>query len=131
MSSAFYNPVYFTCHERPLLSDTHISLHFPIEYKMDYSSNYKLLPCYENFTQTGPEGVAGQANVDDESDDEPPDGDDSSEDHYALLVKAWEQKVFPTIRRRFRNEAERKDGLEQIRGALQLGMWVNHCRISV
>ena len=44
------------------------------------------------------------------------------EDHYALLVKAWEQKVFPTIRRRFRNEAERKDGLEQIRGALQLGM---------
>jgi E3 ubiquitin-protein ligase HECTD4 len=37
-------------------------------------------------------------------------------------VKAWEQKVFPTIRRRFRNEAERKDGLEQIRGALQLGM---------
>ena len=44
-----------------------------------------------------------------------------SEDHYSLLVKAWEQKVFPIIRRRFRNEAERKDGLEQIRGALQLG----------
>ena len=43
------------------------------------------------------------------------------DDHYALLVKAWEQKVFPIIRRRFRNEAERKDGLEQIRGALQLG----------
>ncbi len=47
--------------------------------------------------------------------------DEPMEDHYALLVKAWEQKVFPTIRRRFRNEAERKDGLEQIRGALQLG----------
>jgi hypothetical protein len=44
-----------------------------------------------------------------------------NEDHYALLVKAWEQRVFPVIRRRFRNEAERKDGLEQIRGALQLG----------
>ena len=58
---------------------------------------------------------------DDESDDESTDEDQQSEDHYALLVKAWEQKVFPVIRRRFRNEAERKDGLEQIRGALQLG----------
>jgi len=38
------------------------------------------------------------------------------------LVKAWETKVFPTIRRRFRNEAERKSGLDQIKGALQLGM---------
>ena len=47
--------------------------------------------------------------------------DEPHEDHYALLVKAWEQKVFPIIRRRFRNEAERKDGLEQIKGALQLG----------
>ena len=44
------------------------------------------------------------------------------EDHYALLVKAWETKVFPTIRRRFRNEAERKSGLDQIKGALQLGL---------
>lgn len=42
--------------------------------------------------------------------------------YYALLVKSWEQKVFPVIRRRFRNEAERKDGLEQIKGALQLGI---------
>jgi E3 ubiquitin-protein ligase HECTD4 len=52
-----------------------------------------------------------------------------NEDHYALLVKAWEQRVFPVIRRRFRNEAERKDGLEQIRGALQLGkrvLFVRH-----
>lgn len=29
--------------------------------------------------------------------------------------------MFPTIRRRFRNEAERKSGLDQIKGALQLG----------
>lgn len=55
--------------------------------------------------------------MDDKDDDEP------TEDNYILLVKAWEQKVFPTIRRRFRNEAERKDGLEQIRGALQLGKY--------
>lgn len=39
-----------------------------------------------------------------------------------LLVKAWEDKVFPVIRRRFRNEADRRSGLEQIRGALQAGM---------
>lgn len=44
------------------------------------------------------------------------------EDVHNLLVRAWEARVFPIIRRRFRNEAERRDGLEQIRGALQLGM---------
>ena len=57
--------------------------------------------------------TSSSAGADDDAEDR--------EDHYVLLVKAWEQKVFPTIRRRFRNEAERKDGLEQIRGALQLG----------
>ena len=31
-------------------------------------------------------------------------------------------KVFPSIRRRFRNETERRDGLDQIKGALSLGM---------
>lgn len=75
----------------------------------------------------GPDIRTQQANQEDESDLEDTEGDDQQplEDHYALLVKAWEQKVFPTIRRRFRNEAERKDGLEQIRGALQLGILVN------
>ncbi len=43
------------------------------------------------------------------------------EDLHALLVKAWEAKVFPVIQRRFRNDQERKSGLEQIKGALQLG----------
>lgn len=61
---------------------------------------------------------------DEDSDDETVVDESANEDHYALLVKAWEQKVFPVIRRRFRNEAERKDGLEQIRGALQLGRLV-------
>ena len=56
-----------------------------------------------------------------ESDASDGEEDEPQEDHYALLVKAWEQKVFPVVRRRFRNEAERKDGLEQIKGALQLG----------
>jgi E3 ubiquitin-protein ligase HECTD4 len=70
---------------------------------------------------TGPD-QRGPVIQDDESDEETVEDDSGSEDHYALLVKAWEQKVFPVIRRRFRNEAERKDGLEQIRGALQLGI---------
>ena len=48
--------------------------------------------------------------------------DQAQQDPHALLVKAWEAEVFPVIRRRFRNDAERKSGVEQIRGALQLGM---------
>ncbi|CAL8117604.1 unnamed protein product [Orchesella dallaii] len=48
--------------------------------------------------------------------------DEEDDDIHSLLVRAWETQVFPTIRRRFRNESERRDGLEQIRGALQLGM---------
>ena len=46
----------------------------------------------------------------------------AGDDLNALLVKSWEDKVFPAIRRRFRNESERRDGLEQIKGALSLGM---------
>ncbi len=43
------------------------------------------------------------------------------EDLHTLLVRAWEAKVFPVIQRRFRNDQERKSGLDQIKGALQLG----------
>jgi E3 ubiquitin-protein ligase HECTD4 len=79
------------------------------------------LPSYAHFPSTGPDLHTQQANLDTESDIDDTEDSEPSEDHYALLVKAWEQKVFPVIKRRFRNEAERKDGLEQIRGALQLG----------
>ena len=50
-------------------------------------------------------------------------------DPRSLLVKAWESKVFPTIRRRFRSEADRRSGLEQIRGALMEGKkaWSEPC----
>ena len=75
---------------------------------------------------TGPDQRSSAPAQDTISDEESNEEDQSQEDHYALLVKAWEQKVFPTIKRRFRNEAERKDGLEQIRGALQLGK-LCHC----
>ena len=43
------------------------------------------------------------------------------EDPHDLLVQAWETKVFPIIRQRFRNEQERKEGTEQIKGALRIG----------
>lgn len=38
-----------------------------------------------------------------------------------LLVTAWEERVFPVIRRRFRSDSDRRSGLEQIRGALLAG----------
>ncbi|KAK3084084.1 hypothetical protein FSP39_007865 [Pinctada imbricata] len=90
-------------------------------YDPEECTKYKLFSCYDNFVTTGPDARPSGVQ-DDESDEDSSEDDQQSEDHYALLVKAWEQKVFPVIRRRFRNEAERKDGLEQIRGALQLGM---------
>ncbi|XP_030623120.1 LOW QUALITY PROTEIN: probable E3 ubiquitin-protein ligase HECTD4 [Chanos chanos] len=90
------------------------------QYNTDSSSLYKMELSYDNLVTSGPEPHPPPI-ADDESDDED-DEDMPREDHYALLVKAWETKVFPTIRRRFRNEAERKSGLDQIKGALQLGM---------
>ncbi|KAK6306389.1 hypothetical protein J4Q44_G00233140 [Coregonus suidteri] len=90
------------------------------QYNSDSSCLYKVELSYENLVTSGPEAHPPLI-ADDESDDED-DDDVHREDHYALLVKAWETKVFPTIRRRFRNEAERKSGLDQIKGALQLGM---------
>ncbi|XP_060106352.1 probable E3 ubiquitin-protein ligase HECTD4 isoform X1 [Heteronotia binoei] len=90
------------------------------QYDSDTSCHYKMELSFENFITSGPDPHPPPI-ADDESDDDD-DDDIPREDHYALLVKAWETKVFPTIRRRFRNEAERKSGLDQIKGALQLGM---------
>ncbi|ROL42235.1 putative E3 ubiquitin-protein ligase HECTD4 [Anabarilius grahami] len=90
------------------------------QYNSDASCHYKVELSYESLVVSGPNAHPPPI-ADDESDDED-DEDIPREDHYALLVKAWETKVFPTIRRRFRNEAERKSGLDQIKGALQLGM---------
>uniref|UniRef100_A0A4W3K6B9 HECT domain E3 ubiquitin protein ligase 4 n=1 Tax=Callorhinchus milii TaxID=7868 RepID=A0A4W3K6B9_CALMI len=90
------------------------------QYDSSASCRYKVELSYENFLTSGPNSHPPPI-ADDESDDDE-DDDVPREDHYALLVKAWETKVFPTIRRRFRNEAERKSGLDQIKGALQLGM---------
>ncbi|XP_066272380.1 LOW QUALITY PROTEIN: probable E3 ubiquitin-protein ligase HECTD4 [Branchiostoma lanceolatum] len=93
------------------------------QYNSSTAVQYRLQLSYDNFLTSGPDMRAPLlVQQEDESDDEDGEEDLQQEDHYALLVKAWEQKVFPTIRRRFRNEAERKSGLEQIKGALQLGM---------
>ena len=63
----------------------------------------------------------GGANQEEEEVEDGGDGGQQEEDLHSLLVKAWEAKVFPVIQRRFRNDQERKSGLDQIRGALQLG----------
>ena len=91
------------------------------DYDTEQSVNYKLGQSYTNFPTTGPD-VRIITTATQEEDNEDDEGEeDMQEDHHALLVKAWESKVFPVIRRRFRNEAERRSGLEQIKGALQLG----------
>ena len=91
------------------------------EYDTGQSVNYKLRRSYTNFPLTGPDiRVITVATQEEDNEDEEGE-EDMQEDHHALLVKAWESKVFPVIRRRFRNEAERRSGLEQIKGALQLG----------
>ncbi|XP_038054835.1 probable E3 ubiquitin-protein ligase HECTD4 isoform X2 [Patiria miniata] len=92
------------------------------EYDTDESVNYKLRQSYNSFTTMGADVRILNAGQDDTRDDEEEGEQDTHEDFHALLVKAWESKVFPVIRRRFRNEAERRSGLEQIKGALQLGM---------
>eukprot|EP00117_Sycon_ciliatum_P012334 scpid44272/ scgid13447/ Probable E3 ubiquitin-protein ligase C12orf51 len=46
-----------------------------------------------------------------------------STDPNTLLLTAWEKKVFPIIRSRFRNNDERTQGLGQIRGALSMGLF--------
>lgn len=90
------------------------------EYNSELSMHLKRPLSYTNFALTGPSPHVQLNNLDGSDGEE--SNDEAQQDLYVLLVKAWESKVFPTIRRRFRNEAERKDGLEQIRGALQLGM---------
>ncbi len=92
--------------------------------------DYKL-PNLHNCSSSGPERSFKprlDADDSDEEDDSLVSDDDEEEDIgikdslNTLLVKAWESKVFPIIKRRFRNDTERNDGLEQIRGALALGM---------
>ena len=83
--------------------------------------------CHDPEAQTGSH-IQPITVLDDDTDSEDEDDDEEEEslhqpeDVNSLLVASWERKVFPIIRRRFRNETERRDGVEQIKGALALGM---------
>jgi E3 ubiquitin-protein ligase HECTD4 len=98
------------------------------EYVVGASEEYRTGLSNDIGARTGPH-IQPVTSLDDDSDSDEDEDDvdfeeeiEHREDVNSLLVKAWETKVFPIIRRRFRNEAERKDGLEQIKGALSLGM---------
>lgn len=79
---------------------------------------YKLCSSYDKMTDVGPVTPLRVAEVGTSQGGDAPPVDPSR-----LLVKAWEDKVFPVIRRRFRSNTDRQSGLEQIRGALLAGRW--------
>ena len=95
------------------------------EYVPSTTDDFRSELCHEPCARTGSH-IQPITLLDDDSDSEDEDDDEDEIHHHedinSLLVKSWEAKVFPIIRRRFRNETERKDGLEQIKGALSLGM---------
>jgi E3 ubiquitin-protein ligase HECTD4 len=98
------------------------------KYNQQMSKHY-CLPTIGQLAKCGNPNLPIFDMEDDDDDDDADDSDDGNdeelrnrEDMNTLLVKAWEKIVFPAIRRRFRNENERRDGLEQIKGALSLGM---------
>ncbi|XP_031557373.1 probable E3 ubiquitin-protein ligase HECTD4, partial [Actinia tenebrosa] len=94
-----------------LSSDTDIR-----EYDPSASLTYMLSSSCDVMTDTGPLSHM------EEDDSQKQILDSKNASPTELLVKAWEENVFPVISRRFRNEADRRSGLEQIRGALQAGM---------
>ena len=79
---------------------------------------YKLTSGYDRMTDVGP---AAPLRITEEGTSQ--GGEAPPMDPTRLLVKAWEDKVFPVIRRRFRSNTDRQSGLEQIRGALLAGGW--------
>eukprot|EP00092_Neocalanus_flemingeri_P030552 GFUD01033172.1.p1 GENE.GFUD01033172.1~~GFUD01033172.1.p1 ORF type:complete len:4225 (-),score=861.78 GFUD01033172.1:307-12981(-) len=95
------------------------------EYAPSMTDDVRSELCHDPCAKTGSH-IQPITLLDDDSDSEDEDDDEDEIHHHedinSLLVKSWEAKVFPIIRRRFRNETERKDGLEQIKGALSLGM---------
>ena len=115
---------------RRLMSLSSRSAHTPKPLKEYCPSNIEDIRselCHEPRANTGSH-IQSITLLDEDSDseDETETEDDGplqkQENINSLLVKSWETKVFPIISRRFRNEAERRDGLEQIKGALSLGM---------
>lgn len=91
-----------------------------VGYDNEASQGYHPIKSYESMLESGPLIRPG-GGVQEEEEEEEGSGSAQEEDLHLLLVKAWEAKVFPVIQKRFRNDHERKSGLEQIKGALQLG----------
>lgn len=77
---------------------------------------YKLTSSYDRMTDVGPVAPLRASEEGTSQGREAPPVDPAR-----LLVKAWEDKVFPVIRRRFRSNTDRQSGLEQIKGALLAG----------
>ena len=107
-------------------SGTCLSFMYRIQYFAGYdheaSQSYQVIKSFDTMLESGPLIRPGGGIQEEESDEGEGPSASQEEDLHALLVKAWETKVFPVIQRRFRNDQERKSGLEQIKGALQLGM---------
>ena len=94
------------------------------EYSPSNNEDFRSEPSHEPGAHTGSH-IQPITLLDEDSDSEEESDDENVHPHddiNSLLVKSWETKVFPIIRRRFRNETERRDGLDQIKGALSLGM---------
>ena len=86
---------------------------------------YKLTSSYDRMTDVGPVAPLRASEEGTSQGREAPPVDPAR-----LLVKAWEDKVFPVIRRRFRSNTDRQSGLEQIKGALLAGR-AHYCFLVV
>ena len=101
--------------------DSQTSNLLPSGYDAESSQGYHLVKSFDVMLESGPLIRPGASTQEEEAEDEGTSSSPQEEDLHSLLVKAWEAKVFPVIQRRFRNDQERKSGLDQIKGALQLG----------
>ena len=90
-------------------------------YDSGASQSYHTVESYNSMLESGPLIRPGGGVQEVEEEEEVDSSSFQEDDLHLLLVKAWEAKVFPVIQKRFRNDHERKSGLEQIKGALQLG----------
>ena len=97
-----------------------------VAYNSEAFQGYQLIKSFDNMLESSRVWGGGCVEEDEEEEEGAGVGGSDSDLH-ALLVKAWEAKVFPVIQRRFRNDQERKSGLEQIKGALQLGECLYVC----
>eukprot|EP00800_Vazella_pourtalesii_P003218 TRINITY_DN1323_c0_g1_i3.p1 TRINITY_DN1323_c0_g1~~TRINITY_DN1323_c0_g1_i3.p1 ORF type:complete len:2260 (+),score=553.45 TRINITY_DN1323_c0_g1_i3:560-6781(+) len=83
---------------------------------------YELCDSLNDMVWIGPGGRVG---LGEDIDKEPTDDVQTEAERdklIKLLIKTWEERVFPALDRRFRNDNERRLGRENIVGALQQGL---------